>query len=347
MDNLFIELLQVTLGTRKDLTRTPTDKEWLALFDLSQCQGISGVMLDGLERLSKEQLPSKPTLLQWVGTVQIMEAGYSLHCKRVCELTAVFKTAGFRTSVLKGIGLSQLYPHPERWQCGDIDVWVDGEKKAVMKWMVPYYRDNQIVWHHVVTNFFNDVSTEIHFHPSWLHNPFQNRRLQKWFEDVKNEQMEERGVLGFAHPNVAFNAVYSLVHTFHHLLEEGVGLRHVVDYYYILRSLPREERPNIVKLLKRFGIYKLARAMMWVLWEVCGMPYENLLCEPDKKEGVFLLNEMVSRGNLGQFQEEDKMSFRFSHWWTMLWHYPGEVLWIVPWKVWHKGWRFFNSKRIG
>lgn len=342
MDELFKELLQISLGTRAKTSRTFTEDEWGALLYQSQFQGLSGVMLDALERLPEEQLPDKPLLLQWVGSVQLVEAAYSLHCKRARELASMFATAGFKTCILKGIGLAQLYPNPARRQCGDIDVWVEGDTKAVMKWMRPYYREDQIVWHHVVTNFFDDVSTEIHFHPSWLHNPFLNRRLQKWFEEEKSKQMNEHEETGMAFPSTSFNAIYSLVHTLHHLLEEGIGLRHMVDYFYILKSLPQEERPNVVRQLKSLGIYKLAKAMMWVLLDVCGMPEENLLCGPDKKEGEFLLNEMVTGSNLGLFLQENKLSYYLTHWWTMLWHYPNEVLWIVPWKVWHKGWRSFQ-----
>lgn len=346
MDCLFKELLQLSLGTRNELSRTPTEKEWVSLFGLSQSQSILGVMLNGLERLPKEQLPSKLILLQWVGYVQVIEESYLLHCKRAMELTTAFKNAGFRTSVLKGVGLSQLYPNPERRQCSDIDIWVEGDTNAIMKWMRPYYREDQIVWHHVVTNFFDDVSTEIHFHPSWLHNPFLNYRLQRWFEDTKNEQMNEFKGMGFATPSTTFNAIYSLVHTFHHLLEEGIGLRHVVDYYYILSFLPREERHDVVKQLKRLGIFKLAKAMMWMLQEVCGMSYDKLLCDPDKKEGEFLLKEMISGSNFEQFPPKNKMAFYLSHWWTMLWHYPREVLWIFPWKVWHNCWRLIKKNSL-
>ena len=73
-----------------------------------------------------------------------------------------------------------------------------------------------------------------HFFPIWLYNPIRNWRLQRYFKGQTAAQMVERET-GFGYPSVEFNAIYSLVHTFHHLMDEGVGLRHVVDYYYVLR----------------------------------------------------------------------------------------------------------------
>ena len=72
MKKLVIELLQVSLGNREQLSRTPSDAEWICLFQVAQKQAIVGVLLGGLERLPKEQLPSQNILLQWVGLAQMV-----------------------------------------------------------------------------------------------------------------------------------------------------------------------------------------------------------------------------------------------------------------------------------
>lgn len=35
-------------------------------------------------------------------------------------------------------------------------------------------------------------------------------------------------------PTHSFNVVYQLYHLYHHYFYEGVGLRQVVDYYFVL-----------------------------------------------------------------------------------------------------------------
>ena len=145
--------------------------------------------------------------------------------------------------------------------------------------------------------------------------------------------------LGFACPTLRFNAVYSLVHLYHHLIEEGVGIRHIIDYYYILKALPAQENEGVLKDLRHFGLLKLASAMMWALQEVCGMPMEYALCEPNEKEGRFLLDEIMRGGNFGHHRKDNRLRNTATRMLALLPHYPSEVLWVVPWKLWHKCWR--------
>ncbi|MCR5573687.1 MAG: nucleotidyltransferase family protein [Bacteroidaceae bacterium] len=358
--NLFFELFQVALGTRDKLSRVPTAVEWGEMYDEAERQTVVGVMLGGLERLPVEQLPPVPLKLQWIGMVKMMEATYRLHGEKAVELTRKFRSVGYMSCVLKGIGTAQLYPVPSRRQCGDIDLWVvpkgsleslkNGKvrsralRKSLVAWLRTQCEIGHPVWHHVEAKFFEDVPVEVHVHPAWMYGPRRNRRLQRFFE---HEPYEWRGVdkYGFNVPRVEFEAVFSLVHTFHHLLEEGVGLRHVVDYFYILKTLPMNGRDEAMRTLKSIGLVRFTSAMMWVLHEVCGMPASELLCEPNEKEGKFLLSEIMTGGNFGKTRQDGKVRNSLSRWLMMVKHYPSEVLWMVPWKVWHRCWRFFNMLR--
>lgn len=339
---LFIELLQVSLGTRDTLSRVPTPAEWASLMQEAQKQAISGVFADGIERLPANQRPPKAMLLQWIGLVQITEQQYALHCQRAKELTQRFLSQGVKSTVLKGIGLAQYYPHPAHRQCGDIDLWVGRGRREVMPYLRSEYEIGLNVWHHVDARIFQDLETEIHFHSGWLYNPRSNKRLQKWFDEQRDRQMCVNENLGFAYPTVQFNAVYSLLHSYHHLIEEGLGLRHIIDYYFILKALPVEEKEFVVSLLKRFELIRFAGAMMWVLKEVCGMPAEYLIGEPNEKEGRFLMDEVMRGGNFGKYRKDSHKHNTASRMFSLLPHYPSEVLWVVPWKLWHKCWRLMN-----
>lgn len=124
MNNLFLELIQLSVGTRAQLQQKPTDTQWDEILFEAERQAVAGVMVDGLEKLSENQRPPQAILLQWIGTAQIEEQTYRLHCERARELSERFQTAGYRSCVLKGIGNAQYYPNPQRRQCGDIDIWV-------------------------------------------------------------------------------------------------------------------------------------------------------------------------------------------------------------------------------
>jgi hypothetical protein len=87
--------------------------------------------------------------------------------------------------------------------------------------------------------------------------------------------------------------------------------------------------------LKSIGLEKFTSAMMWVMKEVCRMPAAELLCEPNVKEGKFLLSEIMAGGNFGQTRQDGKSRNTVGRWMMMVRHYPSEVLWMVPWKCWH------------
>ena len=199
---------------------------------------------------------------------------------------------------------------------------------------------------------FEDVSVEVHLYPIWLYNPWYNRRLQRWFKEKKPAQMVERE-MGFGYPSVEFNAIYSLVHTFHHLMDEGVGLRHVVDYFYILKSIHTENKSTeVVTALQRFGLMRFLRAMMYVLKVACGAAEEMLLCKPNEEAGKYLLDEIMLAGNFGQYDErivrpEDEGLVhrnvrKFRRQLRFLKYYPGEVLCAPIWKTWHWCWRLWH-----
>ena len=336
--NLFIELLQVSLGARDSLTSVPSIQEWVGMLKEAQRQAIVGVLTVGLERLPQEQRPPQQLLLQWIGISQQIETTYFLQCHRAKELTTMFKESGYDSCVLKGICFSQLYPNPPRRQGGDIDLWVKGGRREIVAWLKNRYEVEHMLWHHIDAKIFDDVPTEIHYHPCWMYNPFCNHRLQKWFDAQATEQMVVDDKLGFGCPSVAFNAVYSLVHSYHHLIEEGLGMRHIIDYYYILKALPVEHHSSVVDLLGRFGLFKLAEAIMWILQDVCGIPSEYLLCKPNEKEGRFLLDEITRGGNFGHYRNDNRLRNSVGRLMALLPHYPREVLWVVPWKMWHRCW---------
>ncbi len=342
--DLYIELLQVSLGMRDCLSRVPSSYEWEKIFKEAKRQAIIGILLDGIARLPQEQLPPHTLKLQWIGMVQMMEATYRLHCERAGELTKRLREKGFESCVLKGVGTAQLYPHPAHRQYGDIDLWVmNGHRKDLMQCLCSEYDVHHVTWHHIEAKIFDDVEVEVHVHPSWLYNPIGNRKLQRFFhQEILARREPSNGwhesCLGFSVPSVEFEAVFSLAHSFHHLIEEGIGLRHIIDYFYILQALPAEKREMTLNVLKCIGLGKFAAAMMWVMREVCGMPTSDLLCEPNEKEGMFLLSEMMAGGNFGQERNDGKFRNSFSRWMMMVKHYPSEVLWMIPWKIWHKGW---------
>ena len=153
---------------------------------------------------------------------------------------------------------------------------------------------------------------------------------------------------GFYVPSAEMDAVYVLLHIYRHLFDEGVGLRQIVDYYYVLQQ-EGLDRERVGGVLKSVGLYAFAGAMMWLLREVLGMPEERMLCPVDERRGRALLDEIMMAGNFGKYDARlstaDKSSayFRFCtktrRNLRFIAQYPLEVICSPIWKAWQLLWR--------
>ena len=134
---LFYEIIEIALGNRSELSKRPTNQEWIDIFELSQEQTVVGVAFLALENLSKRDIkPPLKLLYEWIGLNEQIRVRNLLVNKRCGELTKYFAEAGFRTCILKGQGNALMYPDPLSRTSGDIDIWVDGMRDEIREFVV-------------------------------------------------------------------------------------------------------------------------------------------------------------------------------------------------------------------
>ena len=352
INDLFFEQLRISIGTQQNFSCFPTDEEWIALFGLSVKQSLSGVMMCGFEITLENDVPKKPSVLfEWIGVQQNTIAQNALQNRRAKELYEIFKKGGYRTCVLKGQGTATYYEKPELRQCGDIDMWVEGDRDEIVK----FVQSKNIHIESVDVKdstmyFFDDVMVEVHFRPNCMFSPIKDRKLQSFFKEMAPTQFsafDEK--LGCAHTTIEFDLVYSLVHIYRHIFSEGIGLRQLVDYYYILKHSNAKQRATAFKTVCGLGMESFTGGIMYILQRKLGMDKTLALCEENVKHGVFLLNEILIGGNFGHYDNRYQLAAKdkkFKRGVTMLKRnmhsvmlYPSEVLWSPIWKLWHWCWR--------
>ena len=131
---LFYELIQIALGNRDELSAVPTLEEWSQVYEESQRQAVTGIILHGLDRLPSEQRPPQAIILQWIAAGQMIMQRNKIMDNRCQELLAKLKDAGIRGTILKGQAIAQLYDKELRplRHSGDIDVYIEsGLEKAI------------------------------------------------------------------------------------------------------------------------------------------------------------------------------------------------------------------------
>ena len=363
----------MAIGNRKELTRQLSDDEWASLYSECEKQALLGITFCGVERLPKEQFPPFDVAAEWVHDAQVAKERNELLSKRCVEVCEHLEHDGFDSCILKGQSNLPYYLESLRdyRTAGDIDVlcWHKNGKHDLMT-IINYaisLNDNhsedektEVIYHHLDWNY-KEISVEVHFRASYMNDPLYNARFQKWWMDSCTPMKCE---LGFPTASVSFNAVYQLVHIYRHLFNEGIGLRQMLDYYFVLRTLHIEQMEHmentnvlskemIMSQMKYLGIGKFASAVMYVLQTVFAMPEAYLLCSPDNKRGRFLLNEIMQAGNFGFFDERNVIDAnegylkrfvrRQKRFVRFLGQYPSEVIWGPYFTVMQRSWRMIHG----
>lgn len=385
---MILELIQIALGKRDRLSHILSTDEWSSLFADAQKQSMVGIAFEGVQKLPKDQWPPQALLFKWIGTTEIIKQRNALLDKQCVKLQKRFHDVGVRSSILKGQGIARLYeaypqPLPKGKgsevpkgnglgilrQPGDIDIYVDCGRKRLIEIVDSSEfrgeRQSEDInrkslirdwdYKHLHLDVFKDTEVEVHYRVEVLLSLWKNRKLQRWFKEHEELLFSQNGDL--ITPTIEFNRFYILLHIYRHFLYEGVGLRQLLDYYFVLRwptpdpSLKGgESQTELAKLLKTFGMWKFARGVMWVLQEVFGLEKEYMICEPLVSEGRFILSEVMTGGNFGYHDKRLSSDKRgklqtlkkvIKHNAHLMRHYPAEILWPPIWFVWHKCWKMW------
>lgn len=226
----------------------------------------------------------------------------------------------------------------------------DADIRTVIAYCRQFVPDAKACYHHIDFLKAGDVPVEVHYRPSWLNNPFHNRRLQRYFLEHADAQFSNLQPQGFAVPTWEFNVVFLLSHIANHLLHEGIGLKQVIDYYYLLRSqTERRSIDSYEQEFRRLGLLPFARQLMWVLCQVLGLDEQLLVARQDERRGRLLLSEMLAGGNFGMHDDRPLSGFytsglksnlqRVVRDLRMMRYFPSESLWEPAFRIWHYFWR--------
>ena len=289
--------------------------DWQMLYSFASKQALLGLCFEGIERLGKEypeELKQNPIgrelLMTWTGKAQQIRRQNMKVNAVASKLFSMLREDGMRCCILKGQGNALMYPNPYSRTPGDIDVWIDASRERIMEYAQKKFElEDDIRLQHLETSL-DGVPVELHFFPCSMNNPIYHARLQKWFRRNADLQCSNvvslpDGIGEIAIPTMAFNVIYQLTHLYHHFFDEGIGMRQIIDYYFVLVKNEERRMKNLTALqreLKYLGLWKFAGAMMYVLHEVLGLSEEKMIAPMDEKRGKLLLAEILNGGNFGQ-----------------------------------------------
>lgn len=355
MYKAFFHLLRVSLGQSTELPQMLSRNDWEEVWTIALRQTLVGVLFAGVERLPVEQRPPRELLLRWFTYTERIKQNNRLLNKRAVETIAYFNKEGFDSCILKGQGVAIYYPNPLLRTSGDIDIWLSGGHERIYDFARTKVGLKGLTYHHIHYPLFDDVEIEVHITPGYLSNPYLNRKLQRYFKEEISEQAVHYVTLpenvGYiAHPEIEFDLLFLLLHMYKHLIGQGIGLRQMMDYYYVLQQpISEDARQRVLGRLRELKIMRFAHATMYVMREVFGLDEALLLVSPDEKAGRFLLDEIMQAGNFGKYDVRLERRHKETAWFRLvrslkrnvrfIRYYPNEVLWNPIFRTWQYFWR--------
>ena len=364
IENLFYQLLRMALGRQVCLPHTPNEQEWKALYELAKKQSLIGVCFAGVQKLqTQRQEPPEMTYLTWMGMAAKIQQRNEVVSRQCVELQGQLAADGVRSCVLKGQGVGALYRVHENEndnnknssdlsmlrQSGDIDVWVDTDEEGALRWVKKYQRELDFDYKHVHLDVLEGTSVEVHYRPSTSRVPWYMKRVEHFTREKAcwtNAVALGDGMVNV--PSLEFNLVFILQHIFGHLFAEEMTLKQYLDYYFVLKQAHEKgaDVQEAYRWMQRMGMGSFARATMWLLREVFGMPEEWMICEADADEGRFLLDRVMAKEQKAKKGEHGSVRWHLSVFWAqqsknlpLLTHYPLEVLFSPIWLARHFFWK--------
>lgn len=340
--------------------------DWEKLLEFGNKQSISGVLFHGIKRLKAEDVSMPRNVFkQWMRTAMAIKEANTQTFSDNAKATSIFYYKyGHKGCTLKGQGNAMMYPDPYMRSAGDIDLWGAPNKGETIDDIIRLCRkisaDCDISYHHAEVGTINDTPIELHFRPSFIENRIYNVRLQRYFIEKRNDQFhnfvtlpDNTGIICV--PKDDFNLIFQLSHIQRHFFFEGIGMRHLIDYYYLLRrGFTDGQKEEYASMLQKLNMKKFACGIMYVMQDYFGLEPQYLLLKPNRRIGRFIMSEVLQTGNFGygdnrfkKLNTDNKIlgalfsivkEFRF------ILEFPGETLFgHALWIMW---WHFYYRRKL-
>lgn len=291
-ERLLLDIIKVALdkGTKYALSDA---FDWNALFDLSMKQCVPAIVLDGLNKWltvnNKQQSDNekyqeiKKCKLRWLGLTLQMERQYAIHEKVISDLADFYDNEGFMMMLLKGYGLSKLWPIPNHRPVGDIDIYllekdeckkyekVSAWKRAdsILQRNLNIKVDNSHHHHSVFT--YKGIMVENHYDFVNVHSHRSNRWIEKVFKSLAltgcEEYTSENGSK-LLFPSPLLNCLFVARHNASHFAAEHLNLRQLLDWSLLVDNRNKDiDWEYFWNTAKKMGMEKFVLCMTFIAIE--------------------------------------------------------------------------------
>lgn len=355
---LFLHLVRLGTGNAPSFkVKVPESIDWKQVKALTERQGLSAIMLDGINAVYGSDVlvhDSIPQMLrlEWIGEVlQNYEARYKQYEKAIGSLAGWYNQHGFKMMVLKGYGLSLNYPNPSHRPCGDIDIWLFGQQReadtALGSWFkVQGTRSGIDTSHHHHTLFeWEGFTVENHYDFINVHYGHKNAALEKVFKEQAQDDsnfVEINGEKVYL-PSANLHALFLLRHCMQDFASAEMNLRQVLDWGFFVEKHTNEIDWNwLNEVLKEYNMTDFVNCLNAICVGNLGFHpaiFGTVQFNPELKDKVFndIMNPSFGREEPRELFK--RLVYKYRRWKGNAWKQElcyGDSRWRAFWTgVWN------------
>lgn len=303
LSSFFNEEEKVNGGDFKNLSAL----SWRLIFDETRAHGVSLMLYDRISSI-KKAIPDDVFL----SIKNVVALGVKNNLKvslGQSKILSLLKENGFDCLIIKGSSSASYYNKPELRLLGDVDILIkEKDVRPICRLLSDYgYEKGRSDHPNHVCFFKDDVTFELHFEiagiPYGKTGEFIRNFLQEnAFVDatVKND-----GIADFNAPSDFIHGIILILHTCHHLLGEGVGLRHLLDFASYLKKTADQPfwQERLLPFLKEVGLLTFTNSIIKTVTKYFSIEKPSwFMGEKDGIEDQIIL-DVLSAGNFGAKDE--------------------------------------------
>lgn len=294
--NILSCTLNESINFNQDSFLTFTESDLKELYLESIAHAVSLMVFDRLS-VCKDKI-NKEIYSEWKNSCAVYLRNNLKVTKGESELFKLLENNGFSFAVLKGSASSKYYNKGDLRISGDVDFLVKKEDVVSITNLLitnGYVKGRDDHPNHVVFEK-NKVFFELHFEVAGI--PYGK------IGESLNEYIDKNYIIGSDNhiPNDICHGLILILHMQHHLLGEGIGLRHLYDFATFVQKTANKDFwvKELLPLLKETGLYTFTMAMINTVVKFLSVDEPAWAIIGDNKLSSELIIDVFNAGNFGR-----------------------------------------------
>ena len=276
--------------------------DWKVLVRESRVQSVMYLVFDSAKDY-KEFIPTDVLPVWENASMLVLNSNFSVFNDQAVLIEIL--NGKYPYIILKGQAAGSYYKNPELRAYGDVDFLVEKDKVCEIETLliskgyekVGLEHDNHVVFKKGTANL------EMHFRVAGIPFGKLGEKITEFLSPALSTAIKRECSFGeFLAPNDLYHGLILLLHMQHHMLGEGLGLRHLCDYAVYLKSTYKESfwMDKLVPFLKEIGLFTYASVMAKTCSVYFQIPYPEFFEEVNNELCLEVIKDVFKGGTFGE-----------------------------------------------